>query len=825
MSENRLEKALDAMKSEDASPEQLDEARARVWENLRAPGLALCAEFQPGFRDYLAGRLADNRRVLMEDHLSRCPQCRAQLAELKGERKTIAMPRRPVSWWPRWGTWAAVAAVALVALYLGRDRIDALLAPGGPRATVASVSGGMYRVPEGVLQTGAAIAEDEVVRTGPGARAVLQLADGSQVDVNERTELFVRAAWSGQSIYLQRGDIIVQAARQRRGHLRVLTRDSVASVKGTVFAVSAGLGGTVVSVVEGSVAVSRPGGEVVLKPGEQAASNPALAGSVRYAVSWSPDAQNYTALLDSFAKIEKQLADLSQPALRMQSGLLQYLPANVVVYGAVPNLGGTIDQAMGLFEQQSAENPTFRDWWNSGSGLELKRLIDRIQKVTPLLGAEIVFGFSTSAPGTKDEIPMCLAEVQPGRGADLAAALSALASEASAAPLPYHLTDTLIVVSDSQANLDWVLGHLGQGAATPFAQAIAARYDRGAGWLFGMDVESAFPTLPIDSGAEFTGASHLKHVFFDQRSVQGAEENEVTLTFKGPRMGLASWLATNGSGGAAEYISGDAVFAAYVSTREPRQLFEDLIAQLARLEPSFTKNLAEAEARLGFNFGNDLAAAFGTESAFALDGLSVTGPVWVMTVLVNDPVAIDNSIRRLADAFNAELGPEDQAKRITLEQETVDGRVWTTMKSSLVPLAVTWTYDRGYLVAASDRGEAARAVATRNGGSALVWSPSFQQQLPSSAGLHPSGFAWLNTKGALQGLAALVPNPALQKLMAERDPILAVFDGTTEQIHAASRTRLSGLLMDMMLLQNLGRAGTLTSATTLRQGSAKPGIR
>src|SRR4029453_2140434 len=153
------------------------------------------------------------------------------------------------------------------------------------------------------------------VRTGRGARAVLRLADGSTVDVNERTEMLVRGAWTGQTVQLQRGDIIVQAAQQRRGQLRVQTLYSLASVKGTVFAVSAGLGGTVVSVVEGSVAVTQPGVQAVLKPGQQAASNPALAHSVQDAVSWSPDAETYLALLASFAKLDKEIAGLPFPRL------------------------------------------------------------------------------------------------------------------------------------------------------------------------------------------------------------------------------------------------------------------------------------------------------------------------------------------------------------------------------------------------------------------------------------------------------------------------------------------------------------------------------
>jgi hypothetical protein len=101
---------------------------------------------------------------------------------------------------------------------------------------------------------------------------------------------------------------------------------------------------------------------------------------------------------------------------------------------------------------------------------------------------------------------------------------------------------------------------------------------------------------------------------------------------------------------------------------------------------------------------------------------------------------------------------------------------------------------------------AERAIATRNGGFPLVWSPEFLFQLPSSAALHPSAFAWVNAKGAFGVLSALAPSPALGELAAGRDPILVVFDGTPEQIHAASRTRVSGLIMDVMLIESLSRA-------------------
>jgi hypothetical protein len=803
MSDDLLERALQEMKEEDVDAGTVDAARARVWNAMANAGYTTCAEFRQDFPGYLAGALGGSRRILVEDHLSRCVACRVRIADMKGERQIVAMPQRSSARRMRWGSLAAAAAALFAVLYLGRDTIDGMMAPGGPRATVVSADGALYRLPAGALEANAAIGEHETVRTAPGAHAVLRLADGSTVDVNERTELFVTAAWSGQSIHLQRGDVIVKAAKQRRGRLRVLTRDSIASVKGTVFAVSAGMGGSVVSVVEGSVAVNQPGRAVLLSPGQQAASTAALATSVAQAVAWSPEAEYYLELLGALGNIERELATF--PAeLRTSSALLSYLPGGAVVYGTVPNPGLTIGRALYLAEEQASRNAAFSSWWNSETGQLLRQMTDRVQLVSPLLGEEIV---SCASFVGIEAVPLVMARVKPGSRTKLANALEGVFAAAGESP-SYSVSDELMVVSDSPSHLAWVLAHLGQNAGSPFAAAIGDRYRRGVGWLIAMDVPPIV-TLAAQEDAPpiaLAGSIGMKYLFLEQRAPAGAVENEVTFAFDGARTGMGSWLADNGSGGAAEYLPSDALVAGYVSIREPTQLFQEFTAQIARVVPDFAPTLASIEEKLGAGFAQNLASALGTEAALAVTGFSTSGPTWVVASVAYNPPVIDSSLQALVTAFNAELGSDEQGKRILLEQQDAGGRTWTTIKPGGLSLGMTWTYDGGYMILASDRGSAERAIATRNGGSALIWSGEFLGQLPASGGLHPSAFTWLNAKGTLGILSAFTQNARLAELVASRDPVLAVFDGRSDLIHGASRTRITGLIMDVMLFETLGQA-------------------
>ena len=132
MSQDRLEKALQEMREEDVDAGTLEAAQRRVWEQVTAGGT--CAHFRDDFTAYLNDTLGNGRRLLVEDHLGRCARCRAVIAGMKGERTVIPMPRRSPRRWVQWGGLAAAAAVLVAAVYVGRDSIDSMMAPGGSRA-------------------------------------------------------------------------------------------------------------------------------------------------------------------------------------------------------------------------------------------------------------------------------------------------------------------------------------------------------------------------------------------------------------------------------------------------------------------------------------------------------------------------------------------------------------------------------------------------------------------------------------------------------------------------------------------------------------------
>jgi uncharacterized protein (TIGR03435 family) len=127
---------------------------------------------------------------------------------------------------------------------------------------------------------------------------VVALADGSRIEMRPETELRLEAATDGARIRLNRGSVIVTAAKRRTGHLYVQTRDVTVSVVGTVFLVNADEAGSRVAVIQGEVRVEQSGATRSLRPGEQVLTNPRMeAGFVSEQISWSRHAEDHLALL------------------------------------------------------------------------------------------------------------------------------------------------------------------------------------------------------------------------------------------------------------------------------------------------------------------------------------------------------------------------------------------------------------------------------------------------------------------------------------------------------------------------------------------------
>jgi ferric-dicitrate binding protein FerR (iron transport regulator) len=188
---------------------------------------------------------------------------------------------------------SAAAAVLLVALIMSR--------PGSVAVAAENLDGALLRSVAGEAQAiaiGEGIEWGHTVHTNDRAGATFVLADGSRVEMRAASELALEQTNDGVRIRLSQGSVIVNAAKQRTGHLSVQTRDVAVSVVGTVFLVNAEEEGSRVAVIEGEVRVQHGTADKKLRRGEQVATGlQAEAQPVKEEISWSRNAEAHMALL------------------------------------------------------------------------------------------------------------------------------------------------------------------------------------------------------------------------------------------------------------------------------------------------------------------------------------------------------------------------------------------------------------------------------------------------------------------------------------------------------------------------------------------------
>ncbi len=851
-SAEQLDQAIAALRTEQPEAEALAAASERVWQlmshevtearskDFESCTIRGCDDVRELLPEYRAGRLQSARALLVEAHLHECVACRREAEAGKRAPSSLKpweheLPRATNDRF-RWALAAAAVVVLGISAYLIQDKFFS--SPAGMRARVESFSGVLYRVGfngEQPLNVGDELQEGESVRTGGGSRAMLRLGDGSQVEMNERAQFAVAMRRSDTTIGLDRGNIIVQAAKRKNGHLYVAAKDCRVSVTGTVFSVNSGIKGSRVSVIEGEVRVAGAGVTKVLHPGEQISTNVSVAAvPVTREIAWSQNADEHLALLAEFVHLSNKLAAVQLPGLRYQSKLLPLLPADTVLYASVPNLGDAAQQANQLFQQELQESPVLRQWWQQVQarkhGPDFQEVLNEVHALGGYLGDEIVF--AAALDGRRHGSPLVIAQVQkPGLKEFIAQEypdqpklrvvdeqeLNGLSAQPDSRTLLVLVRSDFVAASSDAAalqHLDAALRQRNGGfAGTAFGQRMTAAYQQGAGLLLGANLQemaayhaSAAASHHHEKAFAQTGLADVRYLVAERKDVGGQPLNHAELSFGGPRRGLASWLAAPAPIGGLDFVSKDASAVAAFVAKSPGLMLDDVLNLAYASKAGAQSEIAQVESELKIKFHQDLADTLGGEITFALDGPILPTPSWKVIAEVYNPGRLQATIQQLVADANAHVA--QPAQRLALEQEAVNGLTYYTLRSqdAAKPHELTYTFTDGFMVIGPSRALVMQALNIHNSGNSLTSSADFKALLPQDEHANVSALLYQNLSPVVGPvMQQLTPSQlqSLQQLAADTKPSVVCAYGEDSSIRVASTSRFFGLDLNTLALSTL----------------------
>ncbi|MGZ4840941.1 MAG: FecR domain-containing protein [Candidatus Angelobacter sp.] len=847
----QLDHALTAMRAEQPDNETMNAAGDRVWQRVsqeasfaspaQIVSIRGCEDVRTLLPQYRSGQLAPARALLVESHLHECVACRRQTETGKRERSTLAPWKQELpqvgNTGFRWVAAAAAIVIFAVATYFVQDKLFS--GPQGMRARVESLNGALSRVGysgDQPLKVGDEVTEGQRVRTGGGSHAMLRLRDGSVVEMNERAEFGVSMGRKDTTIQLERGNIIIQAAKRGSGHLYVAARDCRVSVTGTVFSVNAGMKGSRVSVIEGEVRVAEAGAEKVLHPGDQLTTNASLGTvPVKQEIAWSQNLDKHLALLAEFAHLSNKLEAVQFPGLRYQSHVLATLPANTIVFVGIPNLGDAVQQANKLFQQELQESAVLREWWQQAQsakkdGPEFDEIINYVHDLGQYLGDEIVFSVALNG---HDGEPLVVAQVQhdglkqfiqqeaakyAGTKSHIRVVdeqeLNQISAQQGKQLLVLVRPDFVAAAADAATLKQFVAGlNAGGGgfAGTAFGQRMTAQYKNGTEILFGANLaqmaSSHRPRNPEQSSHfALTGLADVEYLIAERKGSGGQVQNHAQLTFVNQRRGLASWLAAPAPIGGLDFVSKDAGAVAAFISKNPADMLDDVLKIGNASNSNASENIARGESELKIRFHQDLADTLGGEVTVALDGPILPTPSWKIVAEVKDPGRLQATIQQLVTDVNDHAKGEHPG--LALDQGTASGLTFYTIRSTdaTKPFEATYTFTDGYMIVGPSRALVMNAIAIHQNGNSLARSADFLALLPQDEQADVSAVLYQNLAPVIQPIAQQLSASQLQSLnqiAAETKPSVVCAYGENNAIRVASSSRLFGLDLNTVALTTL----------------------
>ena len=716
--ETLLDKTTAEMRNEEIDTVTVDSAAKRVWARLAAESAAIdrkdlnveriesCSDFQSLIPAHLSGNLSEARSLLLVDHTHECIPCRKAMNNARSRRlapaKKAATTRRfsiqPVVL--RWGIAAALVITAgLVALpFIQRwDRLG-----GGLQATVYAAEGQVFQIADTTsrpVASGDTLEKGERIRTAKDAHAFIRLGDGSMIEVKDRSEFYLTKNAQGTTIHLDRGSILVEAAKQGNKQLFVDTNNSRVAVTGTVFSVNSGTKGSRVSVIEGEVHFDHAGNERVLRGGDQATTSAAIEKiAIKDEVAWSRNAPRYAQTLAAFASMNKALAKVQQPGVRNSTHLLDLMPETTIVYAGLPNMTTSIVESHRIMQERINQNAALREWWekeHAGKGANVDQVMGTIREFGDYLGDEIAISVSMDEKGNPSA-PLVLAELKNSSGFQqfLEQQIAKYAGKPERGPAIRFVADPMTATASVpqpgkkvEELFVWIQGNLfaaspklqqlqdvtnlvkGGGTSsftsTAFHNRVAQVYQEGAGLVVAANLERLIEknkpemlkgadSAKRESALNQLGILNLKYFVLDHKLASGKTHTQATVSFNEGQKGIPSWLAAPAPMGSLEYISPDANVVAGFVVKDPVKLVDDLLGVVETVSPELRKNLDKQQADRGLNIRNDIAAQLGGEFAFAIDGPILPTPSWKMVFEVNNAQQLQLALERIVGEVNKE---------------------------------------------------------------------------------------------------------------------------------------------------------------------------
>jgi len=854
-----LDKVTAEIRNEKVDPGVVSAAADRVWARVSAAAGASefelpaveriegCADFQSLIPAHLAGKLSEARSLLLVDHTHECIPCRKAMNEARSRRSVTIKPAASKSRYTlqpvimRWGIAAAlVIGLGLLAIPF----VQRFWPYGQFDATVQAAEGQVYQVADtstAAVSSGAKLQQGEKVRTAKDGHAVVRLGDGSLIEMKDRSELYLTKSGNGTTIHLDRGSIVVEAAKQKNGKLFVESGDSYVSVTGTVFSVNNGTKGSRVSVIEGEVNLNHAGSDRVIRAGEQVTTNPAIAIiPVKDEVSWSRNATKYATVLSGLASINADLRKVQQPGVRNSTHLLDLMPDNTVVYAALPNLADSIVESHRVIQERMSQNAALRQWWEkeqSGKAQNMDQVVETIRQFGSYLGDEIAVSVSMDDQGRPGE-PLVLAELKNSQGfrqfleqeiakysgdkkgrpeiefVEDPATATAPSTDDKREKLYVWIQSNLFAASPKLQQLQGVAaatnGSASSFSTTPFHNRIAQVYQEGAGLVVAANLEKVVAATKAErskgpdaekqeTALNKLGILSVKYFVLDQKDSNGKTHTQASLSFNDAQRGIPSWLAAPGPMGSLEYISQDANVVAGFVVKNPATLVDDLLGVLDGVSPELRKNLDKLQSEHGLNIRNDIAAPLGGEFAFAIDGPILPTPSWKMVFEVNDPEHLQQALERMVTEVNKQAAYLGKSG-LTWENTDLGGRKYYTLRSTdFGMIQVNYTYANGYLIVGPSRALVQKALQSQESGLSLLRSPKFTQGLPADGNANFSAVFYHNLGGLVPaGLASTAastaqqlpsgPQEAVKAIAAEMKPTLAYAYAQGDSITFAANT-------------------------------------